>query len=413
MRFFKLIICIIFFSPCLVLSQWVSVFQSLDLRPVQAFADDGNNRFYAALTGKRIYSTTNNGLNWSVSGIGLDSTGHIYSISAKDSIVFVGAQNGIYLSTDYGFTFIHLLNDIGAWTSKAVIIIENSVYAGFLNGLYKSTNLGNNWVMVNNGFPQYPFVISLSFSNNIFYAGLADQNAGIYKSSNLGEDWVRINNEIPNTFPYSIYSNLNLVMVGTALGVYISTNYGSNWRLIPEIPGNIGLFGLTSIGTQNIFISAWDNGVYASTNTGSNWVSKNEGLMSLRLTDMYSFNNYVYVGTNPFDYSPEILRRPLSEMVPVIESNAILPIDYKLFQNYPNPFNPSTSIKYSINKKGFINISLYNINGEIVKELINKEQTPDSYEINCTFNNQSSGIYYYVLKINDVALDAKKMVYLK
>jgi hypothetical protein len=59
------------------------------------------------------------------------------------------------------------------------------------------------------------------------------------------------------------------------------------------------------------------------------------------------------------------------------------------------------------------NISLYNINGEIVKELTNKEQTPDSYEINCTFNNQPSGIYYYVLKINDVAVDAKKMVYLK
>jgi hypothetical protein len=198
------------------------------------------------------------------------------------------------------------------------------------------------------------------------------------------------------------------------MGVYISTNSGNNWRLIPEVPGNIGLFGLASIGTQNIFISAWEYGVYVSTNGGLNWVIKNEGLYpDLRLTSLYTLNGYVYVGTNSYQYYPNIFRRPVSELVPVIENNSILPKDYKLFQNYPNPFNPTTTIKYLINQKGFINLSLYNINGEIVKELINKEQTPDSYEINCTFNNQSSGIYYYVLKINDVAVDAKKMVYLK
>ncbi|HEY5125661.1 MAG TPA: T9SS type A sorting domain-containing protein [Ignavibacteria bacterium] len=161
------------------------------------------------------------------------------------------------------------------------------------------------------------------------------------------------------------------------------------------------------------FNSGTDGYVFKTTNTGLNWVSKNEGLMSLRLTAMYTFGNYVYLGTNPYDYSREILRRPVSEMVPVIENNAILPKDYKLFQNYPNPFNPATTIKYLINKKCFVNLSLYNINGEIVKELTNKEQKPGSYEINCTFDNQSSGIYYYALKINYVVVDSKKMVYLK
>jgi photosystem II stability/assembly factor-like uncharacterized protein len=386
---------------------------------VQAFADNGNNKLYATMTGNRIYSTTNNGINWLFSGIGLDST-HIYSISAKDSLVFLSAQNGIYRSTDYGISFIHLLNDIGAWTSKAIIIIENNIYAGFLNGLYKSTNFGNNWVMVNNGFPQYPYVISLSYSNNNFYAGLADQNAGIYKSTNLGENWVRINNGIPNIYPYSIYSNSNLVMVGTALGVYISTNYGSNWRLIPEIPGNIGLFGLTSAGTQNIFISAWDKGVYASTNGGLNWVSKNEGLMSLRVTAMYIFTDYVYLGTNPYDYSREILRRPVSEMVPVIENNPILPTDYKLYQNYPNPFNPVTKIKFEI-PSGFplgargndrVVLKVYDILGKEIATLVNEKLQPGTFEVRFEGSNLPSGVYFYRLTTEGFS-ETKKMILLK
>jgi hypothetical protein len=420
MKFFKLIICILFFSPCLVLGQWVSILELPDGNPPQAFADNGNGRLYLANIGQgnRVYSTVNNGLNWSFSNTGITSN-LIYDISTQDSFVFISTYNGIFRSTNFGNTFSKLVNDIDSTGSKAIIFDGNNIFAGAGAGsglgIYKSTNLGNNWVLKNNGLPQYPWVISLAYFGNSIYLGIEGYpGRGIFKSTNSGDNWININNEIPPTSPYSIYTYSNLVLVGTAMGVYISTNSGNNWRLIPEVPGNIGLFGLASIGTQNIFISAWEYGVYVSTNGGLNWVIKNEGLYpDLRLTSLYTLNGYVYVGTNSYQYYPNIFRRPVSELVPVIENNSILPKDYKLFQNYPNPFNPTTTIKYLINQKGFINLSLYNINGEIVKELINKEQTPDSYEINCTFNNQSSGIYYYVLKINDVAVDAKKMVYLK
>jgi hypothetical protein len=204
------------------------------------------------------------------------------------------------------------------------------------------------------------------------------------------------------------------------MGVYISTNYGSNWRLIPEISGNIGILGLSSIGTQTIFISAWEYGVYVSTNGGLNWVSKNEGLMCLRVTAMYIFNNYVYLGMNPYDYSREILRRPISEMVSVSENNSILPKDYKLFQNYPNPFNPVTTIKFDIangfRKKTFGNytvvLKVFDNMGREVQTLVNETLTQGSYEVTFNGSNLSSGIYYYKLETANYS-QTKKMLLIK
>ncbi len=59
-----------------------------------------------------------------------------------------------------------------------------------------------------------------------------------------------------------------------------------------------------------------------------------------------------------------------------------------LKQNYPNPFgasvsagNTNTTIKYTIAQKGFISLTVYNILGEEVRTLVNKEQAPGSYDV--------------------------------
>jgi photosystem II stability/assembly factor-like uncharacterized protein len=277
MRLLTIFILLIILYPFLVLGQWVSVLELPGGTPPQAFTDNGNGRLYLASIGEGgVYSSTNNGVNWVFSNNGINSN-LIYAISAKDSIVFISTDNGIYRSKDYGINFVHLLNDIDSSGSRAIIIKDNIVFAGSRFDIFKSTNLGNNWVTVNNGFPQYPVVISLSHSNNNIYAGVeAFPGTGVFKSTNSGENWININNDMPIRYPYTLYANENIIMTGTSDGVYISTNFGNNWRLIPEIPGNIGLFGLSSIGTQTIFISAWNYGVYASTNGGLNWIAKND-----------------------------------------------------------------------------------------------------------------------------------------
>jgi aminopeptidase N len=55
--------------------------------------------------------------------------------------------------------------------------------------------------------------------------------------------------------------------------------------------------------------------------------------------------------------------------------------EFSLEQNYPNPFNPSTKIKYQIANTGFVNLQVYDILGNEVVTLINKEMQTGNYEV--------------------------------
>ncbi|MEN8249350.1 MAG: T9SS type A sorting domain-containing protein [Bacteroidota bacterium] len=71
-----------------------------------------------------------------------------------------------------------------------------------------------------------------------------------------------------------------------------------------------------------------------------------------------------------------------------------------LSKNYPNPFSHSTTISYVINQPGMVNLTIYNIQGQKVVELINEYKTAgeQSVEWNGNDNNGSnvvSGIYFY------------------
>ncbi len=69
------------------------------------------------------------------------------------------------------------------------------------------------------------------------------------------------------------------------------------------------------------------------------------------------------------------------------------PISYSLKQNYPNPFNPSTSIRFSIPESEFVNLSIYNLVGEKVGELVNSDLAAGEYNITFDAANFTSGIY--------------------
>lgn len=76
-------------------------------------------------------------------------------------------------------------------------------------------------------------------------------------------------------------------------------------------------------------------------------------------------------------------------------------LSFRLDQNYPNPFNPSTQINYSIPENGNVNISVYDILGEKVSELINQNMPEGNYQIAFSTGNNnhqlSSGVYFYKL----------------
>lgn len=86
-----------------------------------------------------------------------------------------------------------------------------------------------------------------------------------------------------------------------------------------------------------------------------------------------------------------------------------LPADYALKQNYPNPFNPETIIEYSLKEAGTVNLTVYNINGQVVKTLVSEYREAGHHKTKWDGRNSAgdkvpSGIYLYSLQINDVKM---------
>lgn len=89
-----------------------------------------------------------------------------------------------------------------------------------------------------------------------------------------------------------------------------------------------------------------------------------------------------------------------------------LPTEFKLEQNYPNPFNPVTTIEFSLPKGGKYQIQIYNILGEVVKELVTKEFEAGYHQAVFDAKEFASGAYFYTLTGDDVRI-VKKMMLLK
>ena len=77
-----------------------------------------------------------------------------------------------------------------------------------------------------------------------------------------------------------------------------------------------------------------------------------------------------------------------------------------LYQNYPNPFNPATRIEYSLPVESNVKIVVYNLIGEVVKELINSNQLSGKHSVSFNGVDLSSGVYFY--SISAVSLDGSK-----
>lgn len=80
--------------------------------------------------------------------------------------------------------------------------------------------------------------------------------------------------------------------------------------------------------------------------------------------------------------------------------NQIVPEKFELKQNYPNPFNPATKIRYSITSAGKVNITVYDILGNKVSEIVNAEQNAGTYEAGFDASGFATGIYMYKITVS-------------
>lgn len=96
----------------------------------------------------------------------------------------------------------------------------------------------------------------------------------------------------------------------------------------------------------------------------------------------------------------------------ITANNEIAELSYSLDQNYPNPFNPETRINYVIKENGLVQLTVYNVLGQTVKELVNEMQSAGSHSVRFNAADLPSGVYIYKLKSGDY-LSSKKMLLLK
>jgi len=392
---------ILVFLPGNTKSQWVNV-SGLGGGGTKSLAVNGTNLFVGTEQG--VYLSTDNGVTWTEVNNGLPATFIWYLKVSGNNLYACTGGVGLFRTTDSGASWsnLGLISEI----IYTCVVNGSAIFAGTRDhGIYRSTDDGVNWNQVNNGLNTID-VRALFVNGNSIFAG---SFPGMYRSTDNGENWVELTNGLPNP----MVNVIGLTIIGSTLfagldgGVYSSTDNGDSWN-----PTNLTGVGVNTIYAylNNLFAGLSGDGVYLSSDNGLTWLTVNEGLP----TPVYP-QSLVTSGDKIFlaAWYEGLYSRPLSELVSSVPgSGGDVPAKYSLFQNYPNPFNPSTSIKYSISQLSNVLIKIFDVLGNEVETLVNEEKPVGNYEIYWNAEQLPSGIYYYQLKAGDF-VSTKKLTLLK
>ncbi|MDZ7370692.1 MAG: T9SS type A sorting domain-containing protein, partial [candidate division KSB1 bacterium] len=88
------------------------------------------------------------------------------------------------------------------------------------------------------------------------------------------------------------------------------------------------------------------------------------------------------------------------------------PLTLRLEQNYPNPFNPTTTIVFSLEKKGRAVLEIFDLRGRSVEKLVDGDFYPSDYQVTWRADAHPAGVYLYRLSAEGLTLQ-KKMTFVK
>ena len=165
-------------------------------------------------------------------------------------------------------------------------------------------------------------------------------------------------------------------------------------------------------GSNNIIISSNNSGdpnsPYFSDPENGNWMIqeysplRNAGIWTAEvpLYDLMGYLRDSQPDIGCYEYDPTSIE----------ENDNVLPLTTELFQNYPNPFNPATNIKFTLNKSGKVELSVFNIAGQLVRKVIEREMAAGFHSIKFEAVNLNSGMYFYKLKAGGKELTKKMLI---
>ncbi|RPI13647.1 MAG: T9SS C-terminal target domain-containing protein [Ignavibacteriae bacterium] len=100
----------------------------------------------------------------------------------------------------------------------------------------------------------------------------------------------------------------------------------------------------------------------------------------------------------------------IRQIVGVQPISSQIPKEFFINQNYPNPFNPSTKIRFGLPKAADVKITIYDISGRVVSELVNGKLEAGEFETEWNATNYASGIYFYRIEAGDYTNTMKMLM---
>ncbi len=368
------------------------------------------------------YSPQNSGMpSWGANALAIDEEDNIWIGTEVGLVKFDGVDWVVYNTSNSGMPYSSIY--------PLAIDSEGNIWfgPGAGKGLVKFD--GINWTVYsagNSGLPHREiWAIDFDREGNVWIASHGwGRDGGLVRFD--GENW-----EVYNPFN-SPLRNLWIwqVVVDPQDNIWIGHDHGGltkfdgeNWTVYDisnsELPGTF-VRSLHADEKGNI----WAGGEGLAKFDGESWevygppelpMPPNRVVITIE-TDT---QDNIWIGTNfglIVYHKGGIVFRPTAVEGEIAE---VLPSAFALSQNYPNPFNATTQMSFSIPNPAHIKISIYNILGQTVRELTNREYIPGIYHVKWDGMNDSgtpvaSGIYFYrMTTVDGSRAIAKRMVLLR
>ncbi|MBU0559141.1 MAG: T9SS type A sorting domain-containing protein [Bacteroidetes bacterium] len=357
----------------------------------QAVEDHLGNIWFASAAGLLKY----NNKNWYIynkdySEVDFTSTKAV-TVDERGNI-WVGTDKGLYVYNEMGVDLTSGL-EISPVDSFDVFYEEKKVVAKVsMNRVL--LNLKN--IELQKGLNPHKFwtVSKKEFSNNWLFE-IVDT------SLILGHNFYRI--KVVDYSGKAYFSNYQEI-IGDSVGVEISKFYA-------EKRGNQLLFHWTSTNEQYV--------AYYELHSMDVSIPSQTLLSKVMVNTGTSVNNYTVVGENLVYGSVEkkyILYTIFSDSTrtenQVLFETPSLPETFSVSKNFPNPFNSITKFEVSLPQYARVKIEIFNILGELVNLVSDREYEAGVYTIPIEFNEYSSGIYLYKVSANKKYITGK-MIFLK
>ena len=365
---------------------------------VYTLSFDNNGNTYAGTMGGKIYKSVDGGKNWAQINSGMN-VGWIWSLVFHNNILFASTEKGVYKQSGSSWVQVGLKDvDVRSLASSGTVL-----YAGtWGTGVYVSVDNGANWEQIKTGMENYLAVqaVAVSKEGDVF-AGTA--GGGLFKLFKGENKWYQYT--LGNNIVWALAANSNAIIASTyGGGVYRSVDNGANWEKAPLNQPYIYSINVDKSG--RIYVSSWTSGVFTSIDNGISWTGIGMGGFGVSSLVVSPNQSDVLAGTR----EGKIYK--ISFNVTGVEGEGVVPSEYKMSQNYPNPFNPTTAIDIALVKPGRYSLKVYNVLGQEVAVLLNKEMNAGHHKITFDASRFASGMYIYRLTGTNVNI-AKKMLLMK